>query len=126
MDSMMSTIHILLGLNLVALAALGWRVHQQHRVVAALAEEVAGLAPAAALAAPALENLFEAGRSDLISIEILNPMELAARESWFAQLFGNLSPALIRKLVYERTQKILVEELKKYHVQAQVGLHRAR
>ena len=121
----MSTIQILLGLNLVALAMLGWRIRQQRGVVAALVEEVAGLAPAAALAAPALEKIFEGGKSDLLSIEILNPMELAARESWFAEVFGNLSPALIRKLVYERTQKILVEELKKYHVQAQVGLHRA-
>lgn len=61
----------------------------------------------------------------LICIEILNPLELAAKESWFADKFGSLSPALIKKLVHSQAVKITHEHLAAHGAHAQVKIHRA-
>ena len=119
---MTNLICLIAALNLVALVLLLWRYRRLQVQADALAREVGKLAPAAALATPALDKIFAAG-SDVIAIEILNPIELASKESRFAELFGNLTPALIRKIVYERTVKTMTEDLKKYGVEAQVSLH---
>ena len=111
------------ALNFVALALLVWRYRKLQARADALAGEIARLAPAAVLAAPVLDRVLGAAGADVIAVEILNPIELASKESRFAELFGSLTPALIRKLVYERTVKTMTEDLKKYGVEAQVSLH---
>ncbi len=59
----------------------------------------------------------------LLSIEILNPVQLAAQESRFADALGSVSPGLLRRIVHQRTAEILRGELVKYGVQAEVRLH---
>jgi hypothetical protein len=112
-------------LNVLALALVAWRVSQLRSMAASLKKEMDDLAPAAVLAAPELGEFFADAKSDVITVEILNPMQLAAKESWFADVFGSLTPALVRKTVLERTQQIMDKELRKYGVEAVVSIRPA-
>lgn len=73
-----------------------------------------GSAPAATAAA--------AGKPMRITIEILNPVELARKESWFAGAFGSLTPTLLRRIVYARTLTIMEQQLLQFDVKADVQL----
>ncbi len=58
----------------------------------------------------------------LLTIEILNPVELARKESWFAGAFGTLTPTLLRRIVYTRTLTIMQDQLLQFDVKADVQL----
>jgi len=62
----------------------------------------------------------------LISVAILNPMELAAKESELARRFGNLAPDLVRREVYKQIHQRLSKQLVEQGVVAEVTLHHAR
>ncbi len=121
---MLTPTNIVVALNLIALLVLIWRFERLRRLGTALATAAAPLLPPSTQPQE-LDALLGEGKRMLISIEILNPMQLAAKESWFASVFGNLSPALIRNIVNERTQKMLATQLREYGVEADVKLHRA-
>ncbi len=121
--------------SLVAIAALvnvaivAFLIFQLRRLRAAyrvLQAETAGLVRAAEAVPPNLEDQVAAPAQRLIGINILNPMELAAQESWFAETFGGLAPPLIHKLVYERASKIVETKLQEHGVVAEVTIHRGR
>ncbi|MBV8063621.1 MAG: hypothetical protein JOY51_08495 [Nevskia sp.] len=63
------------------------------------------------------------GRPALISIEILNAMELAGKESSLARVFGSLAPELIRREVYKQFYQRLSRQLQEQGVVAEVRLH---
>ena len=65
------------------------------------------------------------GSTDLISIELLNPMELAAQQSKLASTLGSLTPSLVRRIVHNEAIKIVRRELEKYGAKAQVRFHGA-
>jgi len=115
---------ILLMANQLALALLFWRHWTLRRQARATAKLLAEL-PLSKLQAPDLDEVLGQGSREVIAIEILNPLELAARESWFADKFGSLTPALIRKIVLSRTLDMLGPQLESYGVKANVKLHRA-
>lgn len=73
-----------------------------------------------------LEAAFTAGSRRVISIEILNPLELAASHSRFGGLAGGLAPRALRRIVYEQTVRDMRVQLVEEGVQAEVGLHVAR
>lgn len=60
----------------------------------------------------------------LISIEILNPIELAGTRGFLARVAGSLAPRIVRRAVYDETLKQLRQQLKDEHVVADVRLHR--
>ncbi len=63
----------------------------------------------------------------LITVEILNPIELAtARGGRVAGLAGTLAPGFTRRLVYEQTLRILRRELTGKDVLADVRVHNLR
>jgi hypothetical protein len=62
----------------------------------------------------------------LISIEILNPAELAATRGRLAGLAGSVAPKLTQRIVYDQTVKILREQLVAQQVVADVRLHTLR
>ena len=68
----------------------------------------------------------EAGSDTYIAIRILNPMELARRQSWLAGTLAGISPNFVRRLVHTRTVQILKDQLLDYGVQADVRLQRGR
>ena len=76
--------------------------------------------------APRPPGVSERGRR-LITIEILNPIELAsARGGRIAGLAGSLVPGVTRRIVYDQTFKTLRRELDRMAVHADVRLHTLR
>jgi hypothetical protein len=61
-----------------------------------------------------------------ISIEILNPIELAGTRGRMLGIAGSIAPGLTRRIVYDQTVKILRGQLVKQHVVADVRLHTLR
>lgn len=109
---------------LILLAALTWRQWQLGQEVVRLRLQANALALKVGSEAATLEGLV-GGRAPVISIEILNPMEVAAKESWVAGALGNLSPALIRGIVYKQASEQLRQELTLRGIQSDVRVHHA-
>jgi hypothetical protein len=59
----------------------------------------------------------------VISVEVLNPIELAATRGRMAGLAGSLAPGLIRRVVYDQTLKTMRRQLSEEGVAADVRLH---
>lgn len=62
----------------------------------------------------------------IISVEILNPIELAATRGRVAGLAGSLAPGLTRRVVYDQTVKVLRQRLVEERVMADVRVHTVR
>jgi hypothetical protein len=116
-------------LTLCVLAALTasllflWRrAREQQRLLVTLSQDQSALA-AAWNALPADASALLKSGGALISIEILNPVELASQESPLAGPLGQVAPGLIRKLVYQRAAEMLRRQLGEHGVQAEVRIH---
>ena len=62
----------------------------------------------------------------VITVEILNPLELAAHRGRVAGIAGSLAPGLVRRMVHDQTVKRLQHELAAQRVAADVRLHTLR
>lgn len=62
-------------------------------------------------------------RPALISVEVLNPLELASRESRLAKAFGALTPDLVQREVYKHVYERMNQQLQEQGVVADVRLH---
>lgn len=62
----------------------------------------------------------------LISIEVLNPIELAGTRGRVLGIAGSFAPAFTRRLVYDQLAKTLRSELVNRSVVAQVHVHTLR
>jgi hypothetical protein len=122
---MSTVILVLLIANLIALVALGLR-HQRLRTE--LAELRTRAEALSAGAAPLPEDLRRMARegASMLSIRILNPMELAAQKHWIAGIAGRITPGLVRRIVSNEAAKIVRQELPKYGVIAEVEVVGAR
>ena len=113
---------VLVAANAAALAWLWWRHQGLRRDLDAGRRQLeewntAGVGKVAPAALAAL------GRALLISVEILNPMELAVKESALAKAFGSLTPELVRREVYKQFYQRLCLQLQEQGVVAEVRLH---
>jgi hypothetical protein len=108
---------VLVLTNVVTLAALGLAVRRRCRDDPSETEVFAAPRPAGV-----------SGRDRrLITVEILNPIELAtARGGRVAGLAGTLAPGLTRRIVYDQTLRILRRELTGKDVLADVRVHTLR
>jgi hypothetical protein len=115
-------IAILVAANAAALAFLWWRHQGLRRDLDAGRRQLEqwNAAGAGSLVATALAAL---GKPSLISVEILNPMELAVKESALAKAFGSLTPELVRREVYKVVYQRLCMQLQEQGVIAEVRLH---
>jgi hypothetical protein len=59
----------------------------------------------------------------VITIEILNPIELAGTRGRWAGVAGSLAPGLTNRLVYDQAIKLVRRQLSEHHVVADVRLH---
>ncbi|MFT4264225.1 MAG: hypothetical protein QM572_12635 [Nocardioides sp.] len=100
----------------VAAALLTRQVRSLRASVAALHEEV----EAQAGAPPAVPVTLDIGPRRVITIEILNPLELAASQSRAARLLGGLTPTVITRIVYDQASKQIMETLEDEGVAAEV------
>lgn len=113
-------------LLIIASAAFVWLLHrlrQQQLLLDTLLRDQQALDTAWNALPPDAAELAGAGSSSFVSIEILNPVELASKESSFAGPLGNIAPGLLRKIVYQRAVAIIREDLLKHGVQADVKIH---
>ena len=62
----------------------------------------------------------------LLTIEIIDPSEVAATRGRALGLVGSLAPNLVRRVVYDQTRKIVLRELAAQGVRADVRLHTLR
>lgn len=115
-------VYCLIAANAAALAFLGWRQQALRRDLQTSREQLRqwDAAGAGSLAATALAAL---GKPALISVEILNPLELAVKESALARAFGSLTPELVRREVYKVVYQRLCLQLQEQGVVAEVRLH---
>jgi len=119
---MNTLIWCLIAVNLAALALFAWRHFGLRRELDAARRQLDQWGAAGLGALPA--SVFSAlGRPALISVEILNPMELAVRDSPLAKTFGSLTPDLVRREVYKEVYRRLNLELQEHGVVAEVRLH---
>jgi hypothetical protein len=108
---------VLLGLELVLAGVL-------LRGALRLRDRIA--ATGVALDAQAIEQARARGPAEpahpVLLIEILNPHELAARESWAARHFGTLVPRVVGREVAARAAEQMAEQLAEQGVRAEVRI----
>ncbi len=116
----------LLVLLVVAVAGFAWllqRMKQQQQLLDTLLQDQQALNAAWNALPPDAAQLANVGAASFMSLEILNPVELASKESSFAGPLGSIAPGLLRKIVYQRAAAIIREDLVKHGVQAEVKIH---
>ena len=59
----------------------------------------------------------------IITIEILNPIELAASRGRVAGIAGSLAPGIIRRIVYDQAVRNMRKQMARENVVADVRLH---
>lgn len=108
---------VVLALELLAGAVLWRHAITVRERIAALDAEVRDL-EAVAGGRPA--TLRAAATNPLLSVEILNAHELAARESFLARQFGTLVPRIVGREVAARAAAQLAQQLAEQGVRADV------
>ena len=80
------------------------------------------------LVADAIERMTGAasGSRRIVSLEILNPLELAGARGRVASIAGSLAPSLITRVVVDQAVKQLKRDLRAQGVVADVRLHHIR
>lgn len=114
---------ILLSINLVLLAWLVIGSLRNASRIRRLRADAEALKPLHAELGPELRQQLESARSRVISIEILNPLQVAAKQSWLAGQFGALAPSLIQREVYRQTREILESQLREYGIEPRVRIY---
>jgi hypothetical protein len=103
--------------TLLVIVSLLGRLRRQH-ARAVRAEQLI-----AATEALDLDPAILATSDRIITVEILNPLEVAAKRVKLASVVGSVAPSVIAKVVYEQTAKILRNQLSLQGVAAEVRLH---
>ncbi|WP_047010481.1 hypothetical protein [Spongiibacter sp. IMCC21906] len=114
---------ILFTVLVLTLGYLWMRLRAQQVLLAELQLEQQTLAKAWQSQPIDFEHLKRASIEPLICIKILNPVELASKESVFAGPISSVAPDVIRRKVYKRTGDILREELQMKGVQTEIQLY---
>lgn len=107
---------VLVLTNVATLSVLWWRHRRDEHATPELDEVFSAPRPAGVT-----------GRSRrLITVEVLNPIELVSTRGRVAGLAGSLAPGIARRVVYDQILKTLRRELADKHVVADVRLHQLR
>jgi hypothetical protein len=93
------------------------------RVRSRRTDEPPGAADALALPRP---SGLRGRERQVLTIEILDPSEVAASRGRALGLVGALAPGIVRRVVYERTRRIVIDQLAAQGVRADVRLHTLR
>jgi hypothetical protein len=109
---------ILIATNLATLGVLAWfalRPADQPGPDAGVARSLD--------ATPARPGVSSSSPRRVITIEILNPVELAATRGRWIGIAGSFAPAITRRLVYDQALKMVRRQLAAERVVADVRLH---
>jgi hypothetical protein len=121
--TIIGTVLLVVGLALVGCTVV--ELLRLRRTARQLENEVRQAAERAAALPPDLVEALGVGGRQVITIELLNPFELAGRSSWFARPLSAVTPDLLRNVVYQRAVTMFRERSSEYGVEADVRLHRA-
>ncbi|HEY1969899.1 MAG TPA: hypothetical protein VGH89_18240 [Pseudonocardia sp.] len=66
------------------------------------------------------------GERKVIVVELLNPLELASRETWIARPLSAVTPNLLRDLVYNKAASKVQTQMAALGVEVDVRTYRAR
>lgn len=116
---MLVLVIVLIVTNAASLAVLAAVVRRRHDAPDATDSRVAA---AVSEALPPTGRVMGRGRR-IITIEILNPIELAGHRSRMFGIAGSFVPDFTRRLVYEQTAKVLRDKLVDHSVVADVRVH---
>ncbi len=122
----MTLTHILLTANLLMVVTLLTWLWMLHRRTTTLNHSAGTLA--AGIGALPRDLRSEAQRASIQSapfytIEILNPLEVAAQESRLGRVFSGLTPVIVRREVYRQARGIIRQQLADRGIKAEVKLH---
>jgi hypothetical protein len=120
--TIIGTVLLVVGLALVGCTVV--ELLRLRRTARQLENEVRQAAERAAALPPDLVEALGVGGRQVITIELLNPFELAGRSSWFARPLSAVTPDLLRNVVYQRAVTMFRERSSEYGVEADVRLHR--
>ena len=115
------------GLIALNLALTAWFIRRHLRLRRALdaAQKQVAQWSADGIGAALRATVAALNRPALISVEVLNPLELAARESRLAKALGALTPDLVQREVYQQVYERMCKQLQDQGVVADVRLHHA-
>lgn len=120
MSDVLVVVAALLNVIAVVVAAiLVIRLRRRARTIEESARELAAMDPQ--LLATAKSAVV--GKPRIITLEILNPIEVAKSRVKIAGVAGAVAPNLIRKVVYGQTVTILHKQLADFGVKADVRIH---
>ena len=110
----MTTFLLILSVLLVVFSGfLGWQVMEQHKIIARMMAQTMEEDEISALSRePDL----------LLTLKVLNPIEVAKRESRSARVIADKLPVMVRKMVYQGIMKELEEELAERGIEAEIHL----
>jgi hypothetical protein len=117
-----SAVLVVVLLDAAVVALLIWRLRMLDARERALRAEFTLLTPSPALPLP-LEEAFRAGRQRFLTVEILNPLELARAQHRLGGVAGAVAPSAIRGIVYDQAAKITRSQLAARGVAADVQIH---
>lgn len=115
---MNTVIAVILTINLVLLAVLSRRAVLMRREIAELKARCHELDSAPPVPYSLRQQAQEG--TVLISLHILNPMQLAINKVWLAGIAGRITPSTIRRIVAREAVKQIQRELKNYGVVAEL------
>lgn len=108
---------------LIVVVFLMMKLSVQRRLLTQLEQEQQTLAAAWNTEKASLEQFVSSKRAPVITIEILNAVEVAANNSKFAGLIGKYLPDTIRNMVIKRTAETMREQMAANGVEVEVKVH---
>ena len=115
------TLFVLANMAISAALLLLWQRSRQQ--TQALLSEAAALAANSSVTPANLSKLLIEKNKRIITVEILNPTELAIAKTPLAKPFVGLAPDTINKLVYKEARDIIADQLPSFGVNAEVKIH---
>lgn len=118
MSNIVGWLLIAIGLCLIGVAVLLLMRWQQ------LADEVKALAAQTGASDTSARQAIANAERSLLTVEVLNPLELARENSRIGAKLAGVAPGLVRRRVYQQVASELAQELESRGVQANVEVHK--
>ena len=108
---------------LAAVVSLSIRLSAQRKLLLQIREEQRALAEFRRGEAAELSQFIGSKPNPIITIEILNAVELAGKSSRVAGLIGRCAPDVLHRMVVKRTADNLRDQMTEHGVQVEVQVH---
>lgn len=112
---------LLIASLLVSLGCVLWLL-RIRRELKDLRTRVAAMVPTRELPSELVELV--QSTSVMLSVHVLNPMELAAQRHWLAGAAGRLTPGVVRPIVAREVVRMVRSEMERFGVKADVRVIR--